>query len=269
LHQPSRWDKSPSWAPVFARSAAAPICILSIAGDITVVKGGGVLRRLSLIMNAVKVVSDVICPWCYIGKRRLESALRSLPGKSKSLVSWHPFQLNPEMPAEGMDRMEYCVNKFGSWDRCEEMFGQISSVGKTVGLQFRFDLQKTIPNTFAAHRMVWLAGVEGVQDRVVEALFRGYFCEGADLSDRAQLAQLGVGAGLARARVEEFLASDEGAPQVQAEEQEVKALGISAVPLFIIQDRVAVSGAQPPETLLKAFEQARTTIRRQRSVTPA
>ena len=219
-------------------------------------------------MNGVKVVSEVICPWCYIGKRRLEAALRALPGKSKNLVTWHPFQLNPEMPEEGMDRMEYCVRKFGSWDRCEEMFGQISAVGKTVGIQFRFDMQQIIPNTFAAHRLIWLAGEEGVQDAVVEALFRGYFCEGADLSDRAQLTQLGVGAGIVRDQVERFLASDEGASPVQAEEQEVKALGISAVPLFIIQDRVAVSGAQPPETLLKAFEQARATIRRS-STAPA
>ena len=216
-------------------------------------------------MITVKVVSDVICPWCYVGKRRLEAALRELPAKTRVSVSWHPFQLNPDMPVEGMNRMEYCTRKFGSWDRCEEMFVQISSVGKTVGIDFRFDRQQIVPNTFLAHRMIWFAGQEGVQDRVAEALFRGYFCEGLDLSSMAQLVKVGALSGLKAAALKAFLESEEGTGQVQAEEHEVKSLGISAVPLFIIEDCVAVSGAQPPRVLLEAFEQARKVSRKQRS----
>ncbi len=216
-------------------------------------------------MNAVKVVSDVICPWCYIGKRRLESALRQLPRGTKSRVSWHPFQLNPDMPVEGIGRMEYCTRKFGSWERCEEMFEQISTVGKTVGIDFRFSQQQQVPNTFTAHRIIWFAGREGAQDAVVEALFSGYFCEGADLSSETQLLDICRLAGLPSGRLKQFLTSKEGVPQIQSEEQEIKALGISAVPLFIIQDTVAVSGAQTPEMLLQAFEQARREKQKQHS----
>ncbi len=220
-------------------------------------------------MNTVKVVSDIICPWCYIGKRRLEAALRQARRTAKTAVSWHPFQLNPDMPAQGMNRVEYCIRKFGSWDRCEEMFVQISSVGKTVGIDFRFDKQQMVPNTFAAHRVIWFAGREGVQDAVVEALFRAYFREGADLSDLSQLVAIGKSAGLDEAEVEDFLDSEEGVTQIQSEEHEIKSLGISAVPLFIIQDCIAVSGAQGPETLLQAFEQARKMTRKSRTTAPA
>lgn len=169
------------------------------------------------------------------------------------------------MPSTGMDRMEYCTRKFGSWDRCEEMFVQIASVGKTVGIGFRFDRQQIIPNTFLAHRAIWYAGQEGVQGAVVEGLFRGYFCDGLDLSSIAQLVKVGAASGLDAAKLETFLNSEEGILAVQAEEHEIKSLGISAVPLFIIDDCVAISGAQPPHALLEAFEQARKIKRKQRS----
>ncbi len=206
-------------------------------------------------MNAFRVVSDVICPWCYIGKRRLETALEKIPAPTEMSVFWHPFQLNPAMPATGMDRKEYCIRKFGSWARCEQMFAQLAEVGKTVGIEFRFDKQPIIPNTFDAHRVIWFAGREGVQDTVVEALFRAYFCEGVNLSRRPELVQVCEDAGLDRQRVARLLHSNEGFAEVLAEEREFKSLGISAVPLFIIQDRVALSGAQTPETILEAFEQ--------------
>lgn len=207
-------------------------------------------------MITFKVVSDLICPWCYIGKRRLEAALQELPSGSDFSVSWHPFQLNPDMPPHGMDRKEYLTAKFGSWARVEQMFVQISEVGKTVGIEFHFEKRLTIPNSFDAHRVIWLAGQERVQDAVVEALFRAYFCEGISLSRRSELIEVSADAGLERTRVERLLRSDEGAEEVRSEEREIKALGVSSVPLFIFQDRVAVSGAQPPETLLRAFGQA-------------
>jgi predicted DsbA family dithiol-disulfide isomerase len=218
-------------------------------------------------MNTCKVVSDLICPWCYIGKRRLEAALRELPRGTDVPVSWHPFQLNPELPLQGMDRNEYRRRKFGDGERCQAMDARLTEVGTTVGIKFRFDLQSTIPNTFDSHRVIWLAGQLGVQDAVLEALFGAYFCEGVNLSNRAKLIAVAASAGLDAVRTERLLSSDEGAAEVRGEEQEVKSLGVSAVPLFIIQDRLAVSGAQPAEILLRAFEQAERLQKKQRSRT--
>lgn len=207
-------------------------------------------------MRSIKVVSDLVCPWCYIGKRRLEAALGCLEESTGVSVSWHPFQLNPDLPSEGMDRREYCNRKFGSWARCEEMFERISEVGKTVGIEFRFEKQLIVPNTLNVHRVIWLGGRQGVQDGVVEALFRAYFCEGVDLSRDTELVDVVAEAGLEKRLLQRFLSADEGLAEVLSEEQEVKALGISSVPLFIMADRVAVSGAQPTETLVAAYRQA-------------
>jgi predicted DsbA family dithiol-disulfide isomerase len=207
-------------------------------------------------MNTFKVVSDLICPWCYIGKRRLEAALREIPTETAVSVSWHPFQLNPEMSNKGMERKEYCMRKFGSWAKCEELYAQISAAGKTVGIDFHFEKQPIIPNTFDSHRVIWLAGQQGLQDAVVEALFRAYFCEGVNLSIRLNLVEVAVAAGLDRKEIKRLMESDSAVAEVQAEEKELKSLGVSAVPLFIIQDRVGVSGAQPPETILRAFAEA-------------
>lgn len=208
------------------------------------------------MMTTFKVISDLVCPWCYIGKRRLEAALRQLPTGTAVSVSWHPFQLNPDMPSEGMDRKKYCTRKFGSWAKCEELFARISAAGETVGIDFHFERQPIIPNTFDAHRVIWLAGKDGKQDAVVEGLFRAYFCEGVNLSSQSNLVEVAAAAGLDQHQVERMLSSDQAASEVQAEEQEIKQLGVSAVPLFIIQDHIAVCGAQPAETLLAAFEQS-------------
>ena len=215
-------------------------------------------------MHRFRVVSDLVCPWCYIGKRRLEAALRELAPGTDVAVSWHPFQLNPGMPSQGMERNEYRLRKFGDPERCRAIDAQLTEVGKSVGIDFRFDLQSTIPNTFDSHRVIWLAGRLGVQDAVVETLFRAYFCEGVNFSERAQLVKVAVEAGLEADRVKRLLGSEEGAAEVQAEEREVKDFKVSAVPLFIIQDRIAVSGAQPPEVLLQALDQAHELLRKQR-----
>ena len=140
-------------------------------------------------MNRFRVVSDLVCPWCYIGKRRLEAAVRELPPGTEVAVSWHPFQLNPGMPRQGMDRHEYRLRKFGDPERSQAMDAQLREVGKSVGIDFRFDLQSTIPNTFDSHRVIWLAGQFGLQDAVVEALFQAYFCQGANLAAREHLEQ--------------------------------------------------------------------------------
>jgi len=207
-------------------------------------------------VNSIAIYSDLICPWCYIGKRRMEEALRRLPPNTDVSRSWHPFQLNPEMPREGLNRKLYRSKKFGSWERSQGMDAQVAAAGKSVGIEFRYDLQAHTPNTFDSHRLVWLAGTAGVQDAVVEALFRAYFCEGANFSDQTKLLEIGASAGMEVVELERFFASDEGASEVREEEQRARMLGISGVPLYVINEAVSFSGAQPAETFLEAFRAA-------------
>jgi predicted DsbA family dithiol-disulfide isomerase len=204
-------------------------------------------------MNSITIYSDLICPWCYIGKRRMEEALRQLPADMQVSRSWHPFQLNPDMPREGLNRKLYRSKKFGSWERSLAMDAQVAAAGKSVGIEFRYDLQTHTPNTFDSHRLVWLAGNSGVQDAVVEALFRAYFCEGANFSDQMKLIEVGASAGLDVAELKRFFASEEGVFAVRAEEERARMLGISGVPLYLINEGVLVSGAQPAETFLEAL----------------
>jgi predicted DsbA family dithiol-disulfide isomerase len=203
-------------------------------------------------MLTIDVISDVICPWCFIGKRRLEKAMDGRP----ATVRWHPFQLNPDMPAEGIERREYRIRKFGSWERSQELDAQVAAAGQGEGLAFNFDRQARTPNTLDAHRVIWLAGERGVQDAVVEALFLGYFTDGRDLSDRATIVEVAVGAGLDRAEAEELLAGDAGLDIVGVAEERARRLGVSGVPFFVVNGRVALSGAQPPELFRQAFDQA-------------
>jgi len=204
-------------------------------------------------MNTIAIYSDLICPWCYIGKRRMEEALRRLPADTQVSRSWHPFQLNPEMPREGLNRKMYRSKKFGSWEQSQALDAQVTAAGKSVGIEFRYDLQTHTPNTFDSHRLVWLAGTSGVQDAVVEALFRAYFCEGMNFSDQTKLIEVGASAGLEVAELKRFFASKEGASAVREEEQRARIVGISGVPLYVINDTVSFSGAQRPETFLEAL----------------
>jgi predicted DsbA family dithiol-disulfide isomerase len=203
-------------------------------------------------MLTIDVISDVICPWCFIGKRRLEKALGGRP----ATVRWHPFQLNPDMPREGIDRKSYRIRKFRSWERSQELDAQVAAAGRGEGIEFNFDRMARTPNTLDAHRVIWLAGEWGVQNEVAEALFLAYFTEGRDLSDRATIAEIAAAAGLDRAEVEEMLEGEKGLDIVQAGEEQARRLGVSGVPFFVVNGRVALSGAQPPELFLQAFEQA-------------
>lgn len=203
-------------------------------------------------MLTIDVISDVICPWCFIGKRRLEKALAGRP----ATVRWHPFQLNPDMPPEGIDRREYRIRKFGSWERSQQLDAQVGAAGAGEGIALNFDKQARTPNTLDSHRIIWLAGERGVQDVVVEALFLAYFTEGRDLSDHAALAEAAAGTGLDRAEVNGLLAGDRGLDVVRAGEERARSLVVSGVPFFIVNGRVALSGSQPPELFLQAFEQA-------------
>ena len=203
----------------------------------------------------VDVISDVICPWCLIGKRRLEKAIAALQGQHDVRVRWHPFQLNPTMPKEGVSRREYRTEKFGSWERSQELDAKLVAVGEAEGIQFAFNKIERTPNTVDAHRLIWLADKHGCQDAVVEALFRAYFTEGRDISNRTTLIDVVVEAGLERQVVEAMLNSDEGMDVIADAGEMSRRHGVSGVPFFIINDEITLSGAQQPDTVLEAFRQ--------------
>jgi len=206
----------------------------------------------------IDVISDAVCPWCYIGKRHLEGALKILEAQDKLrfAVMWHPYQLNPEMPPEGTDRKSYRVAKFGSVERGREIDARITETARTVGLAFQLEKLTRTPNTVNAHRLIRFAAQQGVQDAVVEALFKAYFCDGADIGDSELLAAIGGSGGLDPDAVFKMLASDEGRREVLAGDQMARNAGISGVPSFAMEGHVLFSGAQPAEEMAKAFRQA-------------
>ena len=208
-------------------------------------------------VGRIDVISDVICPWCYIGKRHLERALDLLEKQHlRFTVAWHPFQLNPEMPREGADRAQYRIAKFGSAERSRQMDERITETASAVGLEFHLERLTRTPNTLDAHRVIRLAGQRGVQDSVVEALFEGYFCNGADIGDAAVLAHLGVEGGLERDEITAMLAGDSGLREVAAGDQMARNAGIQGVPSFALQGHVLFSGAVPAEEMAQAFRRA-------------
>ena len=202
----------------------------------------------------VDVISDVICPWCFIGKRRLEKAV-ALHGEPVA-VRWLPFQLNPTMPKEGISRREYRIKKFGSWERSQELDARVIAVGKEEGIDFAFDNIERTPNTLDAHRLIWLADKEDVQDAVVEALFRAYFTEGRDISNRQTLTDVVTAACLNQQRTEAVLNSNEGMEAIQEAGALSQRHRVDGVPFFIVNGEISLSGAQQPEAFLEAFRQA-------------
>lgn len=206
----------------------------------------------------IDVISDAICPWCYIGKRQLERALDILEGRHKLRfsVAWHPFQLNPEMPAEGVDRAKYRIAKFGSAERSRQMDERITEVAAGVGIEFHLEKLSRTPNTVKAHRLIRFAAQRGVQDGVVEALFDGYFCNGLDIGDDKVLADIGHRGGLDYESVLSMLASDEGRREVLAGDQMARNCGIQGVPSFALQGHVLFSGAVPADEMADSFRRA-------------
>src|SRR3954470_6998320 len=204
--------------------------------------------------RGLEVVSDAICPWCYVGKRRLAKALALLAQDGLTFaVRWLPFQLNPDMPKGGVDRLAYRTRKFGSWERSQALDARVAAVGAGEGLAFRHDLMARTPNTFDAHR---LAGREGAQDAAVDGLFAAYFVEGRDIGEPGVLADVAAAAGLDRARVLAMLGGEEGAAEVAAEERATRRLGVEAVPTFLLDGRPLVAGAQEPALLAAELRDA-------------
>ena len=213
-------------------------------------------------MLNIDIISDVVCPWCYIGKRQIEAALalyaEQNPGAEKPALSWRPFQLNPQLPAEGMSRKEYVLQKFGA-TRSQDVYARVTAVGVQYGIAFAFDKIVRQPNTVAAHSLIALAGAaDDLQSKVKEALLHAYFLDGVDLTRMENLVAIATGAGLDRAQVEACLNDPESRLAVEREDQRARAIGVQGVPFFIFNGKFAVSGAQGPQALLDAMHQAET-----------
>ena len=198
----------------------------------------------------IEIASDVICPWCYIGKRRLEKALESLKGEVEARIQWLPFQLNPDMPEQGVARAEYRRAKFGSVEKGKALDARVAQEGAGEGIAFAFDRMQRTPNTIAAHKLIDLAQSQGKAGPVVDALFRAYFEEAKDIGDA------GVLAGIANAAGVENWPAGVDAPHVAEQEERVRDLGISGVPTFIFDRTSGLSGAYPPEQLAQAIREA-------------
>lgn len=198
----------------------------------------------------IEVASDVICPWCYIGKRRLAKALSSLAGEIEVTIDWLPFQLNPGMPADGVARAEYRQAKFGSLERGKELDARVAREGAGEGIRFAFDRMQRTPNTIQAHRLIDLAQRQGKGEPIVDALFRAYFEEARDIGDPAVLATLAQEQGVPG------WPGEADAARVAELEETVRELGITAVPTFIFDRRSGISGAYPPAELAQAIRAA-------------
>lgn len=204
----------------------------------------------------VEVISDVVCPWCYVGKRRLDAAIAQVADRIEVQVGWNPFQLSPELPQEGREWEPYAKERFGSLERMREMQARLVEVGKEEGIPFAYDRIRRACNTFDAHRLLWLSYAGGTQHDVAERLFLAYFVEGEDIGDRDVLVRIGVAAGLDEQAVRTALEGDVGKEEVRYGLAEARQLGVQAVPFFVIGGRFGLSGAQPPEVLVELMERA-------------
>ncbi|MEA2738125.1 MAG: hypothetical protein QOH05_1432 [Acetobacteraceae bacterium] len=212
----------------------------------------------------IDIVSDAICPWCYVGKRQLERALATLAAEGLTFdVHWNPFQLNPDMPKEGRDRASYRALKFGSAEKSAALDQRITEAAAAVGLAFRTDLMTRTPNTIDAHRLIWFAGQHGDQDAAMEAVFKAYFIDGRDIGDHAVLADCAVQAGLRRQDVVEFLAGDLADKEMRAADQAARQAGVSGVPSFFLDGYSLFSGAMPADTIADALRRGRGILLKQ------
>ena len=203
----------------------------------------------------IDIFSDLVCPWCWIGKRRLERALAARPDLDAETL-WHAFQLNPGMPAEGMDRRGYLERKFGGPEEARAVYGRVLAEGARESLPFDFDAIPRIPNTLDSHRLVrWAAGQPAGQPPMVEALFDAYFARGRDVGEARVLVGVAAAAGYDEAGARALLASDAGRTEVAREDEQARRAGITGVPCFILDGKVAIPGAVEAEMFLRAFEE--------------
>jgi predicted DsbA family dithiol-disulfide isomerase len=207
---------------------------------------------------SIDIISDVVCPWCFIGKRRLEAALELYrarkPAAAAPQVTYHPFELNPDVPREGIARADYIAKKFGA--RGYSAHDRLVQAGKPLGIAFAFDRIGRQPNTLAAHALIEAARRHGVQGAVKEALMQAFFVDGLDLTDTETLVLIASQAGLERKQAKAAVVDEELRRAVAEEEENARRMGVQGVPFFIFNNRLSVEGAQPPEVLLDAMLEA-------------
>lgn len=196
-------------------------------------------------MIRLDIFSDPVCPWCHIGKANLDRALEAHPNHPFQ-IEWHPFQLNPDMPDEGVDKRDYLNAKFGA-ERVQDMHLRLKEASRAAGAEIDPDVPKRQPNTLNAHRLIHWAGLEGRQAAVVSALFRAYWREGRDIGNAAVLADIAGAAGMDRAVVARLLASDADTDDIRARDEDARRKGVNSVPTFLIAQQYVVTGAQPPD----------------------
>ena len=205
------------------------------------------------------IMSDPICPWCYIGKTHLDKALADLPDHP-FVIEWHPFQLNPDMPEGGMDRREYLERKFGGKDGAVRAYAPVVEHAENAGLKIDFEGMKRTPNTLDAHRLIHWAGIEGKQGAVVDALFNAYFVEARDIGDHEVLGDVADSVGMDAAVVQKLLKSDADREDISTRDSHSRQMGVSSVPTFIVANQHAVPGAQPPELWKKVIGELMSQI---------
>ena len=205
-------------------------------------------------MIKLDILSDPICPWCYIGKARLDAALAARPG-APFAIEYHPFQLNPDMPREGMDRRAYLEAKFGGKAQAAEVYARVDEAARDSGIEIDWAGIARTPNTLDAHRLIHWAGLEGRQLPVVAALFAAYFHEGRDIGDRDVLADIADGAGLDAAMIRRLLAGEADTDDIAARDAHARDRGVTGVPTHIIAERHVVPGAQPADLWIKLIDE--------------
>jgi predicted DsbA family dithiol-disulfide isomerase len=204
----------------------------------------------------LEIVSDVVCPWCYIGKHRLEQGLRLLDDDIEFDIQWRPYELNPGLPREGMDRRDYCEAKFGSIEYANQLYANIAANAAADGLPIAVDRIVRTPNTRSAHRLIEMAGPHKCQDAVVDALFKAYFVDGEDVGDVEVLKRIAVACGMNRDVVETALADTSRDQHIETLEREAQEQGITGVPAFLFNGKMLFSGAQSAETIALSLKRA-------------
>ncbi|MGB0662049.1 MAG: DsbA family oxidoreductase [Mangrovicoccus sp.] len=202
------------------------------------------------------IISDPICPWCFIGKTTLDRALELTPDHPFE-IEWHPFQLNPDMPPEGMPRRAYLEQKFGGKDNALKVYGEIDAKAREEGLELNFEAIEKTPNTLNAHRLIFWAGIEKCQNQVVQSIFEAYFLEGRDISDLEVLADIADSAGIDAALVLRLLKTDEDLAEVRLRDKTFRDMGVTSVPTYLIAREHAVPGVQATELWTKVIEEAK------------
>ena len=214
---------------------------------------------INMLMIELDIFSDTVCPWCYIGKKRLENALN----KYKNLVikqTWRPFQLNPGMPPDGMDRQEYLISKFGSSDAAKTVYGNIYEEGVKEGINFNFDLIEVTPNSFNSHRLLALAYKVDIQEKVLDDLFESYFLHGKNIGDPNILLQIAIKHNINAEEFKSYLSDQENIEPLANEAIQAKKMGINSVPTFIVNKQIVINGAQTSENFELIFEKLKARI---------